>query len=85
MIQLRNQGIILGADSEKMSKSRGNVIAPDDLLADYGADTMRAHLMFFARWQQGGPWSSEAEEEVTVAVQSQWKGTRPVDGSGRFE
>lgn len=59
MIQLRNQGIILGEDSEKMSKSRGNVIAPDDLLADYGADTMRAHLMFFARWQQGGPWSSE--------------------------
>jgi len=59
MIQLRNQGIILGEDSEKMSKSRGNVIAPDDLLADYGADTMRAHLMFFARWDQGGPWSSE--------------------------
>jgi len=59
MIQLRNQGIILGEDSEKMSKSRGNVIAPDALLADYGADTMRAHLMFFARWDQGGPWSSE--------------------------
>jgi leucyl-tRNA synthetase len=59
MLQLRNQGIILGEDSEKMSKSRGNVIAPDDLLARYGADTMRAHLMFFARWNQGGPWSSE--------------------------
>ncbi|MDP9190094.1 MAG: leucine--tRNA ligase [Acidobacteriota bacterium] len=59
MLQLRNQGIILGEDSEKMSKSRGNVVAPDELLERYGADTMRAHLMFFARWDQGGPWSSE--------------------------
>jgi leucyl-tRNA synthetase len=59
MLQLRNQGIILGEDSEKMSKSRGNVVAPDELLAEYGADTMRAYLMFFARWNQGGPWSSE--------------------------
>ena len=59
MLQLRNQGIILGEDSEKMSKSRGNVVAPDELLAQYGADTMRAYLMFFARWSQGGPWSSE--------------------------
>jgi leucyl-tRNA synthetase len=59
MLQLRNQGIILGEDSEKMSKSRGNVVAPDALLERYGADTMRAHLMFFARWDQGGPWSSD--------------------------
>ncbi len=59
MLQLRNQGIILGEDSEKMSKSRGNVVAPDKLLVRYGADVMRAYLMFFARWDQGGPWSSE--------------------------
>ncbi len=59
MTQLRNQGIILGEDSEKMSKSRGNVVAPDELLVRYGADTMRAHLMFFARWDQGGPWNSD--------------------------
>jgi leucyl-tRNA synthetase len=59
MLQLRNQGIILGEDSEKMSKSRGNVVAPDELLLRHGADTMRAYLMFFARWDQGGPWSSE--------------------------
>ncbi|MCJ7716696.1 MAG: class I tRNA ligase family protein, partial [Anaerolineales bacterium] len=58
MLQLRNQGIILGEDSEKMSKSRGNVVSPDDLVAKYGADTVRGYLMFFARWDLGGPWNS---------------------------
>ncbi len=58
MSQLRNQGMVLGEDSEKMSKSRGNVISPDDLVDKYGADTVRAYLMFFARWDLGGPWNS---------------------------
>lgn len=58
MTQLRNQGMVLGEDSEKMSKSRGNVIPPDDLVDAYGADTVRAYLMFFARWDLGGPWNS---------------------------
>jgi leucyl-tRNA synthetase len=62
MLQLRNQGIILGEDSEKMSKSRGNVMAPDALVARYGADTVRAYLMFFARWDQGAPWNSKGIE-----------------------
>ena len=59
MTQLRNQGMVLGEDGEKMSKSRGNVISPDDLVAAYGADTVRAYLMFFARWELGGPWNSQ--------------------------
>ncbi len=58
MLQLRNQGIVLGEDSEKMSKSRGNVVSPDDLVASYGADAVRAYLMFFARWELGAPWNS---------------------------
>jgi leucyl-tRNA synthetase len=62
MLQLRNQGPILGSDSEKMSKSRGNVDAPDSLVDAYGADTVRAYVMFFARWDQGGPWSSSGVE-----------------------
>ncbi len=59
MTQLRNQGMVLGEDGEKMSKSRGNVVAPDELVAEYGADVVRAYLMFFARWDLGGPWDSQ--------------------------
>jgi leucyl-tRNA synthetase len=72
MIQLRNQGIILGEDSEKMSKSRGNVIAPDELVEKYGADTVRAYLMFFARWDMGAPWSSSGIEGTARWLRKVW-------------
>ena len=62
MQQLRNQGIVLGEDLEKMSKSRGNVAAPDEIVDRYGTDTVRSYLMFFARWEQGGPWNSRGIE-----------------------
>jgi leucyl-tRNA synthetase len=52
-----NQGQILGADGERMSKSRGNVQDPDELVSRYGADTVRLFLMFMGPWDQGGPWS----------------------------
>ena len=64
MLQLRNQGMVLGKDGEKMSKSRGNVVAPDDLVQAYGADTVRAYLMFFKRWDQGGPWEDNIDGTV---------------------
>jgi leucyl-tRNA synthetase len=72
MAKLRNQGIILGEDSEKMSKSRGNVIAPDELVARYGADTVRAYLMFFARWDLGGPWNSSGIEGTVRWIRRIW-------------
>ena len=72
MLQLRNQGIILGEDSEKMSKSRGNVVAPDDLVNRYGADTVRAYLMFFARWDMGAPWNSSGIEGAARWVRRVW-------------
>jgi leucyl-tRNA synthetase len=57
MLALYNQGMVLGEDGEKMSKSRGNVIAPDALVQRYGADVVRTYLMFFSKWDQGGPWN----------------------------
>jgi len=72
MLQMRNQGIVLGEDNEKMSKSRGNVVAPDKLVAHYGADSVRAYLMFFARWDMGAPWSSTGIEGVYRWLRRVW-------------
>lgn len=73
MVSLRNQGIILGEDSEKMSKSRGNVVAPDNLVQDFGADAVRAYLMFGWRWEQGGPWDSRGTEGVYRFMHRVWE------------
>jgi leucyl-tRNA synthetase len=72
MIQLRNQGIILGEDNEKMSKSRGNVVAPDELVAQYGTDALRTYLMFAYRWQEGGPWNSNGIEGTARWLRRVW-------------
>lgn len=56
MKRLFNQGQILGPDGQRMSKSRGNVIAPDDQVERWGADTFRAYLMFLGPWELGGPY-----------------------------
>ena len=72
MLQLRNQGMVLGEDGEKMSKSRGNVIDPDDLVVRYGADTVRAYIIFFSRWELGGPWSSTGIEGNSRWLRRVW-------------
>ncbi len=72
MLQLRNQGMVLGEDHEKMSKSRGNVVAPDVLVNKYGADTVRAYLMFFARWDMGAPWDSQGIEGTVRWMRRVW-------------
>jgi leucyl-tRNA synthetase len=72
MTRLYNQGIILGEDGEKMSKSRGNVIAPDDLVQHYGADVVRGYLMFGFRWDQGGPWSSTGVLGIQRFLERVW-------------
>ena len=53
-----SQGMILGENNEKMSKSRGNVINPDDIINQYGTDTMRVYEMFMGDFSQAAPWSS---------------------------
>lgn len=72
MIRLFNQGIILGEDSDKMSKSRGNVTSPDDLVGAYGSDTVRAYLMFIGPWEEGGPWNSRGIEGIQRFLNRVW-------------
>ncbi len=72
MLRLFNQGVILGEDGEKMSKSRGNVVDPDEQVAKYGADVVRAYLMFMRPWEEGGPWSSRDIEGVSRFLRRVW-------------
>ncbi|MBF8256724.1 MAG: leuS, partial [Anaerolineales bacterium] len=72
MLQLRNQGHILGPDGARMSKSRGNVIDPDVQVARYGADVVRAYLMFGYRWAEGGPWSDDNIQGVVRWLHRLW-------------
>jgi leucyl-tRNA synthetase len=79
--RLFNQGQILGLDGERMSKSRGNVVDPDDLVARYGADTIRLFLMFMGPWDQGGPWSPTGIGGVHRFLNRLW--TITLDPHGR--
>ena len=78
--RLFNQGQILGADGERMSKSRGNVQDPDELVGRYGADTVRLFLMFMGPWDQGGPWSPTGIGGVARFLNRVW--TAVLDPSG---
>ena len=55
-----SHGMILGENGEKMSKSRGNVVNPDDIINEYGADTMRLYEMFIGDFEKSAPWSSQS-------------------------
>ena len=70
--RLVNQGFILGEDSEKMSKSRGNVIDPDDLVDSLGADTVRLFLMFMRPWDMTGPWDNQGITGVRRFLDRVW-------------
>ncbi len=70
--KLRNQGQILGPDGQRMSKSRGNVIDPDAQVKTYGADTVRAYLMFGYQWSEGGPWNTENIQGVVRWLNRVW-------------
>jgi leucyl-tRNA synthetase len=56
--KLRNQGLIMGEDGQKMSKSRGNVVNPDDMVERFGADALRLYLMFMGEFEESKPWST---------------------------
>lgn len=71
--KLVHQGMILGEDGEKMSKSRGNVINPDDVVKEYGADTLRMYEMFMGPLDRDKPWSTTAIEGVYRFAQRTWR------------
>ncbi|HJM90228.1 MAG TPA: leucine--tRNA ligase [Dehalococcoidia bacterium] len=67
-----NQGQIMGPDGQRMSKSRGNVVAPDGQVAQWGADTFRAYLMFLGPWEQGGPYDVDGIVGVSRWLHRAW-------------
>ena len=58
------QGLILGSDGEKMSKSRGNVVNPDDIVTEFGADTLRTYMLFIGEYDEAAPWSDNGVKGV---------------------
>jgi leucyl-tRNA synthetase len=79
MLQLRNQGQILGPDGQRMSKSRGNVVDPDAQVARYGADTVRAYLAFGYEWSEGGPWSDQNIQGPSRWLNRVWALAQPAE------
>ncbi|MDR1497349.1 MAG: leucine--tRNA ligase [Puniceicoccales bacterium] len=71
--RLFHQGIILGEDNEKMSKSRGNVINPDTIVHDYGADALRLYLMFLGPLEAMKPWNTKNIEGVSRFLRRTWR------------
>jgi len=71
--KLVNQGLILGEDGQKMSKSRGNVVNPDDVVDEYGADALRLYEMFMGPLEQVKPWSMKGVEGVYRFLARVWR------------
>ena len=71
--KLVNQGLILGEDGQKMSKSRGNVVNPDDILVEYGADAFRLYEMFMGPLQDSKPWNTKGVEGVYRFLGRVWR------------
>jgi len=71
--KLVNQGMILGQDGQKMSKSRGNVVNPDQVIQDYGADSMRLYEMFMGPLEAAKPWNMQGLEGVHRFLQKTWR------------
>ncbi|HRU29902.1 MAG TPA: class I tRNA ligase family protein, partial [Treponema sp.] len=77
--RLVNQGMILGEDGQKMSKSRGNVINPDDIIKEYGADSMRVYEMFMGPLEVSKPWATAGLVGVSRFLERLWAlGEKPL-------
>ena len=71
--KLVNQGMILGEDGAKMSKTRGNVVNPDDVVSEYGADSLRLYEMFMGPLEQVKPWQMKGVEGVSRFLARVWR------------
>jgi leucyl-tRNA synthetase len=83
--RLVNQGIILGEDGQKMSKSRGNVVNPDDVIAGYGADALRCYEMFMGPLEQTKPWSMTGVEGVSRFLARVWRLAMEENQAGEWD
>lgn len=72
-MKLVNQGMILGSNHEKMSKSKGNVVNPDDIVAEYGADTLRLYEMFMGPLEESVPWDEKGLHGANKWVHRVWR------------
>ncbi len=80
--RLVHQGIVLGEDNQKMSKSRGNVVNPDDMMDQFGADAVRLYEMFMGPLEAMKPWSTRGVEGITRFLERVWR--LMVDQEGRL-
>src|SRR5437870_5191740 len=83
--RLVNQGIILGEDNQKMSKSRGNIVNPDDVIEQYGADAFRCYEMFMGPLEQMKPWSMRGVEGVSRFLARVWRLMMTENQAGEWE
>ena len=74
-------GVILGPDGNRMSKSKGNVVNPDDVVKEYGADTVRTYLCFMMPYEATAPWSTGAISGIYRFLKRVWELSEKVDGS----
>ena len=82
--KLFHQGIILGEDGEKMSKSRGNVVNPETIIESYGADALRLYLMFLGPLEASKPWNTKGIEGIARFLRKVWRLVLDEDGKPRL-
>ena len=83
--KLVNQGLILGEDGQKMSKSRGNVVNPDDIVREYGADSLRLYEMFMGPLKDVKPWATKGVEGISRFLARVWRVAFRENQEGEWE
>lgn len=77
-LKLKHQGMILGPDGKKMSKSRGNVVIPDRVISEKGADTFRLNALFMGPFEDGGPWNEKGIKGIERFLDKVWNACKTI-------